>query len=289
MKTGVDAIFFMPFCETDYHMLLDTIDSVEYHVKETHHIIAVDDCSPSRWNEQLKRDRPHITVLRNSRTHGGRSGLYVTQAIASKYALEHFDFTVFIKIDTDALMVGRSLVTMAIDKFQARPELGILGSYRFRADGHRRQWWRWKLAFFLESTRLRILIGRPPLWRAALKQARQSGYDVGENILGGCYILNVTCLQAMAQHGYLDYEYDNVIAHSRIGDEIIFSLFCKASGFDIGDFGRPDDPMVIALDVVPMPTELITAKGKSVIHSVKKGFRNETQHALREHFRALRT
>jgi hypothetical protein len=92
----------------------------------------------------------------------------------------------------------------------------------------------------------------------------------------------------MQKRKYLDYEYDNIIAHSSIGDEIIYSLFCKAAGFDIEDFGRLDQPMAIALDVIPIPKEKIVADGKAVIHSVKKGLNGESQEELREYFRSFR-
>lgn len=288
MKKNVNAIFFIPFCESEYEMLIDVIHSIEYYVEESFHIIAVDDFSPSRLDEKLKREIPKLTVLRNPKKHGGRSGLYVTQALACKYALEHFNFRIFIKMDTDALMVGPSLVTRAIKKFEADPHLGILGSYRQRSDGKRRQWLRWKLIFLCESSQFRRFYKKPVLWRDAIKEARKSGYDVGENILGGCYIINEKTLKVMNLKGYLDYEYDYVIYHSQIGDEIIYSLFCKASGFQIEDFGKPEDPMVIALDIVPMPKEKIISDKKSVIHSVKMGFNKETQQELRKFFKSFR-
>jgi hypothetical protein len=288
MKKNVEAIFFIPFCEKDYEMLIDVIHSIQFYVKEPHHIIAVDDFSPSRWNDKLKQEFPGVTALRNPRSHGGRSGLYVTQALACKHALEHFDFRIFIKMDTDALMVGPFLVTRAIQKFEAEPDLGILGSYRQRADGKRRQWLRWKVMFLWESSQFRRFYKKPVLWKDAIKEARKSGYDLGENILGGCYIINEKTLKVMNLKGYLDYEYDHVINHSQIGDEIIYSLFCKASGFNIEDFGRPEDPMVIALDMVPLPKEKIVSKNKSVIHSVKMGFNKETQQDLRKFFKSFR-
>lgn len=288
MKTTVEAIIFIPFCENDYEMMIDTIHSIQYHVKEKYHIIAVDDCSTSRLDEKLKHEMPDITVLRNQRKHGGRSGLYVTQAIACKHALKHFSFKILIKIDTDALMVGSFLATKAIHKFEKEPKLGILGSYKIRADGIHRQWLWWRLMFLYESSQLRKLFKKPVLWKKAITKAKKFGYDLGENILGGCYILNNKCIEDMHQHGFLDYEYENVIAYSKIGDEIIYSLFCKAAGYDIGEFGKPEDCMVIALDVVPMSKENIISESKSVIHSVKKGLQGESQSELREYFKSFR-
>lgn len=288
MKKKLDAVIFIPFYEKEYDMLVDTIRSIKYYVKERHHIIAVDDFSPSRPDERLKIEFPDVTVMRNPKKHGGRSGLYVTQAVAIKYALEHFDFKVFIKMDTDALMVGPGLVTKVAERFRQQPRVGILGSYMLRADNKKRNWRMWKVTFAYESSFLRKFFRKPVLWRQAIAEARQNGYDLGENVLGGCYILNGRCLEKMQERKYLDYEYDNILTHSSIGDEVIYSLFCKASGFDIADFGRAGDPMVIALDVVPMTKEEVMAGGKAVIHSVKRGLKGETQDELREYFRSLR-
>jgi len=288
MKKTVDAVIAIPFCEREYDILLDTIRSVEHYVKENHHIIAIDDFSPSRLDERLRKEMPHITVLRNSRRQGGRSGLYITEASACKHALENFNFGIYIKMDTDALMCGPGLVADAISKFRAAPGVGMLGSYTARADNKSRNWYRWKAVLLYESSVVRRLFKKPVLWAEAIKAARKQGYDLGENVLGGCYILSSRCLEEMRKRGYLDYEYDNVLTHSTMGEDVIYSLHCKASGFDIADFGRAADPMVIALDVVPMTKEEVMAGGKAVIHSVKRGLKGETQEELREYFRSFR-
>lgn len=288
MKKKVDAVIAIPFCQKEYDILLDTIKSVEYHVQEQHHIIAIDDHSSSRLDERLRKEMPHITVLRNPRQHGGRSGLYITQAAAIKYALEHFEFKVFIKMDTDALMIGPFLVKEAIDKFNSTPKAGLLGSYRFRADQQPRNWYMWKFVLLYESSLLRRLLGKPVLWKHMIKEARKTGYDLGENVLGGSYIFSADCLKEINRRGYLDYEHEKVLTQSRLGEDVIYGLFCRAAGYEISDFGMKDDPMVIALDFFPMSKEEAVLKGKSMIHSVKKGKDNETQDELREYFRSLR-
>ena len=223
------AVIFIPFTDGELPMLLDTLQSVDRFITEPHHVIAVDDCSRGHLDEELRRARPDVTVLRNERKHGGRSGLYVTMANACKYALDHLDFRVFMKMDTDALMVGRGLVAQAIRYFDEHPGAGILGSYRVRADGQRRRWLKWKLAFWYESHPFRALLGQTRLWRDPIRRARSMAYDVGENVLGGAYFIRGECLRAMRREGLLDYNFDAILRESRIGDEIIFSLMCKAS------------------------------------------------------------
>jgi len=283
--SAVDAVIFIPFTDGELPMLLDTLRSIDRYVQESHHVIAVDDCSDGRLDEELRRLRPDVTVLRNPRKHGGRSGLYVTMSSACKRALDRFSFKVFMKMDTDALMVGHGLVTQAIRYFEDHPEAGILGSYHVRADGRRRSWLKWKLGFLYESSPLRALWGRKPLWRDPIRMARGRAYDMGENVLGGAYLLRRECLESMRRLHLLDYEYETILSESRIGDEIIFSLMCKAAGFDLHDFGAPQHSMALALTELPLSKEEILRQGKTVIHSVKRGKGGESQEELRAFFR----
>jgi glycosyltransferase involved in cell wall biosynthesis len=282
----VDAIIFIPFTDGELSMVLDTLESIDRFVEEPHHVIAVDDCSRDRLDETLRRARPDITVFRNERKNGGRSGLYVTMANACKHALDRFSFRVFMKMDTDALMVGPGLVAQTIRYFEGHPEAGILGSYRVRADGQRRSWLKWKLGFLYEANPLRALWGQKPLWRDPIRMARRRAYDVGENVLGGAYLIRRECLDAMRRDDLLDYEYEAVLSESRIGDEIIFSLMCKAAGFDLHDFGSPEHSMALALTCLPLAKEEILRQHKTVIHSVKRGKDGESQEELRAFFRS---
>jgi hypothetical protein len=285
-KAPLGAVIFIPFTDGELSMLLDTLQSIDRFVAEPHHVIAVDDCSQGHLDDELRRLRPDITVLRNERKHGGRSGLYVTMANACKYALENFAFRAFMKMDTDALMVGSGLVAQAIRYFDEHPGAGILGSYRVRADGQPRRWLKWKVAFWYESHPFRALLGKTRLWHDPIRRARSMAYDVGENVLGGAYFIRAECLSAMRREGLLDYEFDAILRESRIGDEIIFSLMCKASGYDLHDFGAPEHSMALALTALPLPKEEILRLGKTVIHSVKRGRDGESQKELRAYFRA---
>jgi glycosyltransferase involved in cell wall biosynthesis len=282
----VDAVIVIPFADGELPMVLDTLQSIDRFVGEPHHVIAVDDCSRDRLDERLRGMRGDITVLRNERKHGGRSGLYVTMANACKHALDRFSFRVFMKMDADALMVGPGLMTQAIRCFEDHPQAGILGSYRVRADGERRSWLKWKLGFWYETNPLRALWGRKPLWRDPIRLARRRAYDVGENVLGGAYLIRRECLEAMRRNNLLDYEYEAILSESRMGEDVIFSLMVKAAGYDLHDFGSPEHSMALALTHVPLPKEEILRQGKTVIHSVKRGKDGESQEELRAFFRS---
>jgi glycosyltransferase involved in cell wall biosynthesis len=285
-KPAVDAVIVIPFANGELPLLLDTLASIDRHVRESHHVIAVDDSTRDHLDDTLRGLRPDLTVLRNDRPHGGRSGLYVTLANACRVALDRLSFRVLLKMDTDALMVGSGLVTQAIRAFEENPEAGLLGSYHVRADGERREWTKWKMAFWYESNPLRALWGRTPLWRDPIRLARRRPYDLGENVLGGAYLLRRECLEAMRRAGLLEYRFEAVLRESRMGEDVIMSLMCKAAGYDLMDFGTPEHSMALALADLPLSKEEILRRGKTIVHSIKRGRDGESQEELRAFFRA---
>jgi glycosyltransferase involved in cell wall biosynthesis len=285
-KPAVDAVIVIPFANHELPLILDALRSIDRFVEEPHHVIAVDDCTKDHVDEELRRLRPDVTVLRNERPHGGRSGLYVTLANACRAALDRLSFRVLLKMDTDALMVGPGLVAQAIRAFEEHPAAGILGSYHVRADGERRDWKKWKMAFWYESNPVRALWGRTVLWRDPIRLARRRPYDLGENVLGGAYLVRRECLEAMRGAGLLAYRHEAVLRESRMGEDVIMSLMCKAAGFDLLDFGAPEHSMALALADLPLSKEEILRQGKTLVHSVKRGRDGESQEELRAFFRA---
>ena len=65
-------------------------------------------------------------------------------------------------------------------------------------------------------------------------------------------------------------------------------VFVFASGFKLADFGRPQDPLAVALDILPLEKERIISENKQMIHSLKKGIRGETEEELRAYFKGFR-
>ena len=99
-------------------------------------------------------------------------------------------------------------------------------------------------------------------------------------------MLRRECLEAMRRAGLLDYRHETVLRESRMGEDVIMSLMCKAAGYDIQDFGRPEHSMALALTELPIAKEEILRQGKTIIHSVKRGRDGESQEDLRAFFRA---
>jgi len=287
-KPYADIVIFIPFCDGEFDILVDTIESAEFYLKDKCHIIAIDDCSDYSLSEKVKSIKPNITVLRNNKKNGGRSGLFITLSDACKYALSNFYFKIFMKIDTDALILNDYFLAQALEIFSNNNNIGLLGSYKTRCDMKKRSWFKWKLRIMYEKSLLSPFFRRKALWRTPIKKAKKYGYDLGENVLGGAYLLSYDCLQQMKAHGYFDYYHEDIRSYSKLGEDVICSLLVRACGYQLSDFATSEHPMAIALDYLPISKEEIISKKKSVIHSVKKGFNGESQNELRSYFKSFR-
>jgi len=281
----IDGIVVIPAPASHYDILLDTIHSIRYYVKEPHKIIVMDDSGTSYIKTRLKQERRDegIIVLSNERTLGKKGGLYTTLATAYKHAYENYDFRVLLRMDTDALITNYGLITEAIHFFEQNPMVGLIGSYHIKSDGTKRTRWQWALVLLFESNPLRGLLGRERLWRREIREARKNGYRLGENVFGGACILSRKFIASLYENGYLDLKVSTLLE-----EDIIFSLLAKALGFHFASFGMPDQSMALGMYSLTIPKEEIIRQKKKIIHSLKRGYEGESQEELREYFAKFR-
>jgi hypothetical protein len=206
-----------------------------------------------------------------------------------KYALDNFKFDFMICMDTDALVTGYSLID-SIDKYLGKdnPQIGIIGSYRIRADGEKRTRWKWVLYYLYIVYFRRLLSKKSYFWKVCLRKARKNEYEFGEHILGGAYIYSYKCIKSIIELYPYHLAVSDKLFLIKRGDDVIFSLLAFAANFKIGDFGRPDDPIAIAQNFLPISKEEVTKKNKRLIHSTKKGLNGESEEELRAYFRSFR-
>ncbi len=114
--------------------LCDTLESVRFYAHPCHKVILVDDSGSGAW-ESLKRSFPEIIILRNQKSFGLQGGLYFSLSGAYRYAVENFFFEVLLKLDSDALIIGRRAEDEAIRYFRENPDVGLIGSYKVGCDG----------------------------------------------------------------------------------------------------------------------------------------------------------
>lgn len=295
-KIIVKTIFLIPFHDNDIMQLYDTIDSIKHYVKDSYSIICINDCK-DRQNIELFEKRmlsndsvinfvPSYDASWPQNTYGS---LFCKKYQGIDYVLKHFSFDFLVFMDTDALITGFSLIECVNRYFEGGDsEFGMIGSYKIRVDGKRRTRWQWAL-YILYLVYFRKSISRKSLiWKIWISEASKNGYKLGEHMLGGAFIASNKCIKKMIEL----YPYDLILKDKiyliSIGDDVIFSLLTFASKYKIGDFGRPDDPMAVALNYLPISKEEIVKQKKQIIHSVRKGFNGENEKELRTYFKSLR-
>jgi len=191
-------------------------------------------------------------------------------------------------LDQDALIIKPGLLPEALAYKKDNPSVGVFGVYevdynRPRSfESHRR-------LFDRESAWFRSLIGRRPSWRNHLRVAESNGYKRGDNVFGGAYFVTRECLEAARKMGALNVPWH---WHSKMQEDVYFSMIAVAAGFRLGHFAAPDGPLCMEWRGLPYPADILEKSKYKLIHSVDKGPNtgpadNEGRTA-REVFRELR-
>lgn len=267
---------------------LDTLESVGVFCPEPHVVIIVDDHTSDGTYEAVNRARrPHWRILRNDRPYGTQR-LVHSLCFAYEEALLRTECKLILRLDQDALLIKPGLLPEAVSFMEANPVVGLFGVYevdynRPRSfESHRR-------LVDQETAWYRRLIGRRPFWKQFLAIAERNGYKRGDNVFGGAYFVTRECLTAAKGLGALDVPWH---WHSRMQEDVYFSMVTVAAGFRLGHFAAPEGPLCLEWRGLPFPAAVLAASNFKLVHSVDKGpntgpAENEGQTA-REVFRALR-
>ena len=130
MKTLIDLVVVIPVgpgCHTAY--ILDTIDSIKHYVHCTYRIVISDDSHNPVVSEAIEKQHADVIILKTTKNHGKGLGLYITLSNAFSYALDKYDFSVLLRLDTDALIVGQEPEANILDFFKLNPSIGLAGRY----------------------------------------------------------------------------------------------------------------------------------------------------------------
>ena len=172
-----------------------------------------------------------------------------------------------LRLDQDALLINDGVISDARAYAITNPAVGLFGVYsrdynRPRSfESHERQMRK-------ELSCLRRLAGLRPSWADLLVQAEGRGYERGDNVFGGAYFVTRSCLSAMKDMGALDVPYR---WHSRLMEDVYFSMVSVAAGFGLGHFGAPEGPLCLEWRGLPYPADELARAGYKVVHSVDKG------------------
>ena len=271
-----------------YDYVCDTIDSIVYYLGRDCPIIAVDD-SGAGTGDLLCQDYPTLTILTAPGGDDWYGGLYLAISLGMQYAVEHYDFKVLLRIDTDALVIGYNAETEAAHYFEREPQVGQLGSYRFACDGGARDfhpprrrllfeigWWQMLLAPREHRDRQCL--------REIVRRARAAGYEDGEHCMGGATFYSGACLRALAQANLLG---RRELGARRIGEDHLFAALLMSIGFKMADFATGNLPLGVRWRGLPYSPEELVERKKRIIHSTKS-WQGRDEEDIRAFFRATR-
>jgi GT2 family glycosyltransferase len=247
--------------------IIDTIESVVHYCSEDHILVLVDDrTEDGTFEALLKAKQDNWRILRNPKRMGVLR-LVHTLCNGFSYVLKETKCDLILRMDQDALMIGPDVLSDA-RRFVARnQEVGIFGVYENDYDrprsfvSHRRLiekemlWWR-------------KAIGVRPWWSPYLEIARAKGYEDGENVFGGAYFVTRECLQGIQRVGGMDVPNR---WHSKLMEDVFFSMLAVAAGFKLGHFAAPDGPLALEWRGLPYPATELARSHFKIVHSVDKG------------------
>ncbi len=285
MKKSFDTVVVIPVGPgTAIDFIKDTIDSFVHYASYSYKIILADD-SQTGIGPAVKETFPAADVLCTTKPMGGWAGLYISLASAYRHTLEHYDFRLMLKLDTDALVIGAGAEKEAFDFFGSGDKMGIAGQYPYDYDG--RPWdsgW----------PRDRVLNGattwkciRRPIANIALRKlylkAKANGYNAGESVFGGAYFMSQPLLDAFYKAGLLPHF---ILGRLNLGEDHLFALLAKAMGFELGNMASGNLPFACAWKGLPAAPEQLLGQ-KKIIHSTRS-WQNMNEAEIREFFRSKR-
>lgn len=258
--------------------LEDSIESVLASDGDRAHVIVIDDCSVDA-RESIVRERfPGVEVLRRRVPSGGPPQTWPQVQLGLRHALDHYDFDRFVRMDTDALVVGPGLSSELARALDAVPGAGLAGSFRVRADGapEDRAYQANVLAQELRHDRLLA---------DAVARARSNGWREGEIVMGGAMCLTADAVDALRREGWLDWHQP---WHSIVTDDLALAVFGAAAGLGLCSIGDPQGIFAVANKHLPLPKEELASGRWLVTHSTRVGLHGEDEATLRDFFRARR-
>ncbi|MDB5110293.1 MAG: hypothetical protein JWR67_1407 [Mucilaginibacter sp.] len=268
---------------TDF--IADTINSFIYYNQLTYRIILADD-SHQGIGTAIASYYPGVEVIPTRKPMGGWAGLYITLALAFRHAIENYRFSVLLKLDTDALVIGSNPQQEILQHLTLNPLIGIAGQYPL--DYHGKPWnIKWPQQRILNGTRTWKFFRRPIAnWQLIklYRQALKNGYLTGESVFGGAYFMSEALLIKLFNSGLLpNYSFLSL----NLGEDHIFSLLAKSLGFDLENLSSNGLPFGCAWKGLPVSPEKLLQDKKKIIHSVR--FWNDLNEAeIRTYFKNRR-
>lgn len=267
---------------------LDTLDSVASYCEEPHVVVIIDDYTQDGTYEALRsHKRANWSILRNSRQMG-RLRLVHSLCSSFQFVLSEWNCDLILRLDQDALIIKPGVISDALAYMRDNPSVGLFGVYERDYD-RARSFESHRKLITREMSLPKRLLGLRPAWAPLLRMAEQRGYRRGDNVFGGAYFITRPCLTALNNIGAIDVPYR---WHSRLMEDVYFSMATVAAGFKLGHFAAPDGPLCLEWNGLPYPAKNFVDSPYKIVHSVDKG-KNTSRDAncgrtAREFFQVIR-
>jgi len=247
--------------------VLDTLESVGCFCPEPHVVFIVDDQTRDGTYEALmKVKKPHWHIFRNKKPHRIKR-LVHGLAFAFEEVIARTECELILRLDQDALIIKPGLFAEAMAFKNSNPSVGLFGVYGVDYNGPR-EFECHKRLFDRETAWYRPLIGKRPSWENFLRIAEGRGYKRGDNVFGGAYFVTRECLKAAIKMGALNVPWH---WHSKMQEDVYFSMIAVAAGFKLGHFAAPDGPLCMRWRGLPYPAATLANSRYKLVHSVDKG------------------
>jgi hypothetical protein len=265
----------------------DTLDSVRTYLAPGTPVVVVND-SDRPAVHSLCAGRSDVEVVGVAgRGSGALGGLAYVVGTGLRVARDRFDPDAVLRLDVDALVIGRGLEAQIGAAVAKDPTVGVFGSYRVDSRGRVRDFGpaRSQLAQDL-SWRSAV---RHPRWartvRVVFRRARAEGLESGEHPLGGAAVYTREALRRLSGARWLP---PPAVGASVMGEDQLYAMAVRAVGLGIGDLATGGLPMALAWRGLPDDPAALIAGGKLLVHSVAS-FGGQDESAVRAQFRARRT
>lgn len=277
-RTATRTVVMFPSGPRRWQQLADSIQAVQASDGDATQILVVDDSTVDTRESVIRARFPEVDVIRKRYPSGGPPATWQTYRLGLLHALKHYDFELFVKMDTDAVVTGPGFSDAVAARLDAAPQAGLAGCYGQRCDGT------------VEDTTYHAAVlereaPRDATLRSALGLAETNGWRRGAIVHGGVQCLTRPAVEALASEGWLAWRRP---WHSQASDDFVISMFVKACGFDLLSIGGPNGIFAVDNNYVLLPKEEVANGPWVATHSTRHGVGGEEEEELRSYFRARR-
>jgi hypothetical protein len=297
MKSSIDLVIVIPIgptCKVDF--ILDTIDSVKYYVHCDYRIIISDDSHNAVFQDTLEKHHPDIIILASTKNYGKLLGLYTTLSNAYRYALDEFNFSALLRLDTDALIIGHEPESQILEFFRKNPTIGLAGRYvkgLSSPDQFGNVWTNGGREPYVAIAKLftKFYVRHPFIYwpiRQLIFKAIHQGYELGELIFGGAYTFSRVGLEKLRDNNLLPMKH---VVGADLEEDHFFTMLMVSVGMGVGDLATGKAPFACTWKGLPASPETLVQANKKIIHStryweemkedeIRKFFRDKRQSAM---------